>query len=74
LLVLARIERNAALLVFTLGYLAIVVFDYAGTRGSIMPHPSPWFFLPHLVADGGVLLLGSLGFGLAGRRGGRFTR
>lgn len=71
LLVLARIERNVALLVFTLGYLAIVLFLFSGRHGPVMPHPSPWDFLPRLFIDGGVLLIGSFGFALAGRRGGR---
>jgi hypothetical protein len=71
LLLLARIERNPALLVFTLGYLAIVLFLFSGRQGPVMPHPSPWEFLPRLFIDGGVLLLGSVGFALAGRRGAR---
>jgi hypothetical protein len=67
LLVLARIERNVALLVFTLAYLAIVLFEYSARHSPVMPHPSPWFFLPRLFTEGAVLLLGSLGFTLAGR-------
>jgi hypothetical protein len=63
LLVLAWAERSRALLVFTLGYLAIVLvpvtFGWAMTR--------PWFYLPHLVIDGTVLLLGGVGFALARR-------
>jgi hypothetical protein len=69
LLVLARIERNVALLVFTLGYLAIVLLSV--NFGWVVRHPSPWFFVPHLVVAGMVLLLGSLGFALAGRDVGR---
>lgn len=75
LLVLARIERNVALLVFTVGYLAIVLFSYPATHVSLSatysggpPHPSLWFFAPRLVVEGGVLLLGSVAFALAGRR------
>ncbi len=59
LLVLAWVERNRALLVFGLVYLAIVGFGWI-----ILPH-SPWLFLASTAA---VLLLGSLGFALAERR------
>jgi hypothetical protein len=72
LLVLARIERNVALLVFTLAYLAIVLFSFSATRGSGVPHLR--LFPPRLVIEGGVLLLGSVGFALAGRRSGRSAR
>lgn len=64
LLVLAWAERNRALLVFTLGYLVIVLvpitFGWAITL-------SPWSFLPRLVIQGSVLLLGGIGFALAQR-------
>ena len=59
LLVLAWVERNRALLVFGLVYLAIVGFGWI-----VLPH-SPWLFL---VSTAAVLLLGSLGFALAERR------
>lgn len=62
LLVLARAERNPALLVFTLGYLVIVLVPI--TFGWVIPL-SPWSFLPRLVIQGSVLLLGSVGFALA---------
>ncbi len=65
LLVLARVERNRALLVLTLGYLAIVLLPVR--FGWVMAYPSPWFFLPHLVIDGSVLLIGGVGFALAQR-------
>jgi hypothetical protein len=65
LLVLAWAEHNPALLAFTLGYLVIVLVPV--DFGWVMVHPRPWFFLPHLVIDGSVLLLGALGFGLAQR-------
>lgn len=69
LLVLAWLERNVALLVFTLGYLTMVllvlpmnegwtIFDW-GIRTS--------FALPQLVS-GAVLLLGAAGFAAARRR------
>lgn len=65
LLVLARVERNWALLVFTLGYLLIVLvpIDF----GWVIAHPSPWIFLPHLIIPGSVLLLGGIGFAVAQR-------
>lgn len=65
LLVLAWAERNRALLVFTLGYLVIVLIPV--TFGWTMTHPSPWAPLPRLVIDGSVLLLGGIGFALAQR-------
>jgi hypothetical protein len=64
LLVLAWLERHVALLLFTLGYLVVVLvpvdFGWAG-RGQ-------WQFVPMLVIGGGVLLLGGGGFALAHRR------
>jgi hypothetical protein len=59
LFVLAWVERNRALLVFGLVYLVIVAF------GWVLIPRSPWLFLASTAA---VLLLGSLGFALAGRR------
>jgi hypothetical protein len=68
LLVLARLERNTALLVFTLGYLALVLapIDPAlhwdahwGMRAS---------FLPQQILSGTALLLGAAGFAMARRR------
>ena len=64
LLVLAWAERNRALLVFTLGYLVIVLVPI--TFGWVIPL-SPWSFLPRLVIRGSVLLLGGIGFALAQR-------
>jgi hypothetical protein len=65
LLVLAWAERSRALLVVTLGYLVIVLapIDFGWT----IAHPSRWAFLPHLVIDGGVLLLAGIGFAVAQR-------
>jgi hypothetical protein len=71
LLVLSRIERNAPLLVFTLGYLAIVLFAFPARHSAVAPHPSPWVFAPRLFIEGGVLLLGSVSFAIAERRGSR---
>ncbi len=69
LLVLAWLERHVALLVFTLGYLAVVLvpinvfwhpdWGYAGILGE---------FLPPQIVNGSVLLLGAVGFAVARRR------
>jgi hypothetical protein len=64
LLVLAWAERNPALLVFTLGYLVIVLVPI--TFGWVIPL-SLWSFLPRLAIQGSVLLLGGIGFALAQR-------
>ncbi|OKI65504.1 hypothetical protein [Micromonospora sp. CB01531] len=71
LLVLARLERNVALLLFTVGYLAVVLvpinfgwhpsWGYRGILGA---------FLPQQIINGTVLLLGAVGFAVA-RRGRR---
>lgn len=63
LLVLAWLERHVALLLFALGYLAVVLSPLTfgwGTRfaGSWQEAPAP-------ILSGGVLLLGSAGFALA---------
>jgi hypothetical protein len=65
LLVLAWVDRDPALLVFTLGYLAVVLVPI--TFGWSLGRPSPWVFVPHLVIAGTVLLLGGIGFAI-GRR------
>jgi hypothetical protein len=65
LLVLAWAERNRALLLFTLGYLVIVLVPI--TFGWVITRPTPWAHTPHLVIFGSVLLLGGLGFALAER-------
>ena len=69
LLVLAWLERHVALLVFTLGYLALVVLVLPMDAGYGPPH---WgvrtqMALPQIVV-GLVLLLGALGFRAAARR------
>ena len=66
LLVLARLERNVALLVFTLGYLAVVLvpIDFGWHAHSSVRAE----FVPQQVINGVVLLLGAAGFALAGRR------
>jgi hypothetical protein len=65
LLVLAWAERNRALLLLTLGYLAIVLVPVS--FGWVMGPLSHWYFVPRLVIDGSVLLLGGIGFALAQR-------
>jgi hypothetical protein len=66
LLVLAWVERNRALLLFTLAYLVIelipVTFGLAHVSVA-----SPWSAVPHLVVPAVFLLLGALGFALAER-------
>jgi hypothetical protein len=64
LLVLAWSERNRALLLLTLAYLAVVLLHIGNVQGRGVY--SPWDFLP-LVIQGGVLLLGGIGFALAQR-------
>lgn len=74
LFVLARLERNRALLVFTVGYsvLALLVCGI-GTRRLGLDAGAGlgpmWGFLPGLILAGGALLLGGIGFALAQRRG-----
>jgi len=63
LLVLAWAERNRALLLLTLAYLAAVLVPI--TFGWVQ-HDPPWYSLP-LVFQGSVLLLGGIGFALAQR-------
>jgi hypothetical protein len=65
LLVLARAERNRALLLLTLAYLAIVMVPVS--FGWVMDPLSRWYFVPRLVIDGSVLLLGGIGFAVAQR-------
>jgi hypothetical protein len=67
LLVLARVERSWALLLFTVGYLVITLASFG--FDSSLTHPSAWFFLPHLLVTAGALLVGSAGFAIAERRG-----
>ena len=65
LLVLAWLERHLALLLFTLGYLTVVLVPVNFGWGT---HWGPnWGFLPPLVINGGVLLLGAIGFALVQR-------
>ncbi|WP_406070781.1 hypothetical protein [Micromonospora sp. NBC_01638] len=65
LLVLAWLERHVALLLFTLGYLAVVLVPI--NFGWGVGWGDRWGFAPPLVISGGLLLLGSAGFALARR-------
>jgi hypothetical protein len=57
LLLLAWIERSWPLFTLTVAYSVVAVV----TVGiGWFAHPSPWAFLPHLLADGGVLLIGGI--------------
>ena len=70
LLVLAWLERHLALLLFTVAYLTVALVPITFGWGTSW---SPtWAFAPTLVIDGGLLLLGGLGFALAQRQ--RWTR
>ena len=60
LLVLAWVERNRALLAYSLVYLVIVLVD----SDRITHSSSPWYFLPQLLIPAAVLLLGSAAFAL----------
>ena len=66
LLVLARIERNWALVIFAVGYLVIVLG--AINFGWNIARSSHWVFLPHLVILGGMLVAGGIYFLVAERR------
>lgn len=63
LLVLARVERNRALLLVALAYLAVVAVPV--TFGAVRFDP-PWYALP-AVSQGTLLLLAGIGFALAQR-------
>ncbi|MFB9547665.1 hypothetical protein ACFFR1_29575 [Micromonospora sagamiensis] len=65
LLVLAWLERHVALLLFALGYLAVVLVPI--NLGWGVHWGGQWEDAPMLVISGGVLLLGSVGFALAQR-------
>ena len=65
LLVLAWAERNRALLLLTVVYLAVVLVPI--NFGWVLDPLSRWYFVPRLVIDGSLLLLGGIGFALAQR-------
>jgi len=62
LLVLAWAERNRALLLLTIAYLAIVLLPIPLRMSTVA-----WNLVPQLVTGGSVLLLGGIGFALAQR-------
>ncbi|MDG4826928.1 hypothetical protein O7635_34215 [Asanoa sp. WMMD1127] len=66
LLVLAWLERHFALLVFALGYLAVVLVPIDFGWGAHWGYLTD--FIPAMVVSGGYLLLGAVGFALARRR------
>jgi hypothetical protein len=80
LLVLARLERNVALLLFTLGYLGLVLLVLPTTEGMDLPGWAIPSFLsgsqmhirlsmtPSQLITGAVLLAGGIGFAKARRR------
>jgi hypothetical protein len=80
LLVLAGVERNVALLLFTLGYLALVLLALPTTEGMVPPDwavPSflsgtevqvPLSMALSQLITGTVLLVGGIGFSVARRR------
>lgn len=57
LLLLSWIERSWPLFTLTVAYLIVTV---ATVGVQWFAHPSPWAFLPHLLIDAAVLLLGSI--------------
>jgi hypothetical protein len=61
LLVLAWVERNRALVWFSLAYLVVVLAPISWFPGENQ-NPGQWGFLPRLLIIAGVLLLGSLYF------------
>ncbi|MER7756508.1 hypothetical protein [Kitasatospora sp. NPDC097643] len=65
LLLLARIERSWPLLAVTCGYLIAML------NSGALPDPSPWAFLPNLLLQGGVLLVGGIVLALLHRSQGR---
>ncbi|MFJ7907254.1 hypothetical protein [Kitasatospora sp. NPDC096204] len=65
LLLLARIERSWLLLAIACGYLGSMI------SAGDLPDPSPWGGLPHILLEGGVLLLGGVGLALLQGRKGR---
>jgi hypothetical protein len=67
LLVLARLERNLALLLFTLGYLALVLALPTNVGWDTSWGIRAAFAIPQVIC-GVVLLLGATGFAVARRR------
>lgn len=70
LLLLARIERSSLLFALTVVYLVATV---ATVGVGWFTHPSVWAFLPHLLLEGGMLLIGGVILAAAQRERGRST-
>ncbi|MGA5299845.1 hypothetical protein ACPCHT_07945 [Nucisporomicrobium flavum] len=68
LLVLARLERNLPLLLFTVVYLAVMLMPLEGAFGSETHWGTRGAFLPQQILAGTLLLLGGIGFRRAARR------
>jgi hypothetical protein len=66
LLFLAGVERSWGLVVLTVAYLAVALSP-AVILHPISGHPSVWAFLPRLLLEGGLLLLGAIVFALVQR-------
>ncbi|WP_327676558.1 hypothetical protein [Kitasatospora sp. NBC_00458] len=64
LLVLARVERSRALLLFALAYLLLELAPISTGWTGIAPS-SPWSGVPRLIVPGLFLLIGALGFARA---------
>lgn len=69
LLLLAWIEASWPLLAFTAAYLLATTSTIG--LGARFSHPSPWAFLPHLLVEGGLLLISGIILALARRTYGR---
>jgi len=66
LLFLAAVERSWGLVVLAIAFLGVALFPAAALHPVTGP-PSVWAFLPRLLLDGGILLLGAIGFALVQR-------
>jgi hypothetical protein len=66
LLFLAVVERSWGLVVLTVAYLAVALSP-AVLLHQISGHLSVWAFLPRLLLEGGLLLLGAIAFALLQR-------
>jgi len=66
LLFLAGVERSWGLVCLTVAYLAVVLSP-AVILHPLSGHPSVWAFLPRLLIEGGLLLVGAIAFALVQR-------
>jgi hypothetical protein len=74
LLVLAWVERNRALVWFSLAYLVVALVPATYFPGANEDHPTPSGSLARMLIVAGVLLLGSAGFAMTRRGAHRNTR